>query len=579
MKTSKLFFRTFKEAPHEADVISHKLLERGGYIRKLGKGIYTYNPLMLRVLKKLMEIIREELDKAGAQELSMPFLHPAGLWKQTGRWEDFTSANLLYTLEDREGHAYCLAPTHEEVIVSVVANWATSYKDLPLNLYQIGTKFRDEIRPRFGLIRGKEFLMKDGYSFSQDPKGMEEQYELMRMAYSNVFKRLGLDFVIVEAHGGKIGSGKSEEFQVKADIGEDFVMVCGEYAANVEATKAIPPAYPYDKTLKEKERIPTPRTTTIEELCSFLKVDPQLILKTIVYKLIFADHETFVAIGVRGDRQINAVKVGTKFGALEIVLASAEEVEKLTGARIGFIGPEGCPIPFYADHSTEAMTNFVAAVNQNDVHDIHVNWQRDLPLPTFDDFLQAEAGDGCPHIPGGTYSIQKGIEVGHIFNLGTKYTEKLGAHFQDEHGQSHPIWMGTYGIGVGRTAAACIEQKHDEKGIIWPMAIAPFRILITVSVGEDRVLAELAESLYAQLWEAGFEPLLDDRDLRLGFKLKDSDLIGIPYKLIVGKAYINDRKIEIESRLGVKELILPEDILKWAKIHLNSSAGISKQEN
>lgn len=256
MRASKLFFRTFKEAPHEADIISHQLLERGGYLRKLNKGIYTYTPLMLRVLKKLMGIIRDELDKAGAQEISMPFLHPAALWKETGRWEDFTSANLLYTLEDREGHSFCLAPTHEEVVVSVVANWVTSYKELPLNLYQIGTKFRDEIRPRFGLIRGKEFIMKDGYSFSKNPEGMEEQYELMRRAYSNIFKRLGLDFVIVAAHGGKIGPGKSEEFQVKAEIGEDTVMACGEYAANVETTQSIPPLIPMKRHFEKNNGSP-----------------------------------------------------------------------------------------------------------------------------------------------------------------------------------------------------------------------------------------------------------------------------------------------------------------------------------
>ncbi len=565
MKASKLFFRTFKEAPHEADVVSHKLLERGGYLRKLGKGLYSYTPLMLRVIQKLSAIIREELNNAGAQELLMPILHPASLWKETGRWEDFTSANLLYTLEDREGHPYCVAPTHEEVIVSVVANWATGHKDLPLNLYQIGPKFRDEIRPRFGLIRCKEFLMKDGYSFSKNPEGMEEQYALMRLAYSNIFKRIGLDFVIVEAHGGKIGSGKSEEFQVKAAIGEDFVMVCGNYAANVEATKAIPPPYAYEKNLKEKKRVPTPGTTTIEELAAFLKCSPQLILKTIVYKLIFADRETFVAIGIRGDRQVNDVKVGTKFGALEVALASAEEVQKLTGATFGFIGPEGSPIPFYADNSAQPMTNFIAAVNQDDVHDVNVNWSRDLPPPAFDDFLQAEAGDGCPHIPGGVYQTQRGIEVGHIFNLGTKYTEKLGATFQDENGVSHAIWMGTYGIGVGRTAAACIEQKHDEKGIIWPLSIAPFRILVTAASEQDPKLVETASKLYNELNSAGFEPLWDDRDLRLGFKLKDSDLIGLPYKLIVGKAFTQEGKVEIESRLGEKELVPVADVLRWAE--------------
>lgn len=568
MRTSKLFFRTFKEHPHEADVVSHQLLERGGYLKKLGKGIYTYTPLMLRVLKKLMGVIREELDRAGAQEIAMPYLHPAQLWKETGRWDDFTSAHLLYTLEDREGHPYCLAPTHEEVVVALVANWVTSYKELPFNLYQIGTKFRDEIRPRFGLIRGKEFLMKDGYSFSRSPDEMEEQYQLMRIAYSNIFKRLGLEFVIVEAHGGKIGTGKSEEFQVKASIGEDVVMVCGEYAANVETTKSMPPEYSYAKEQKPKERVPTPGTITIDQLSSFLKVDPQLILKTLIYKLIFPNREEYVAIGIRGDRQINDVKVGDKFKALEVQLASEEEVRKLTGAGFGFIGPINCKLPFFADLTAKPMTNFVCAANQDDVHEVNVNWKRDLTPPEFEDFLLAEEGDGCPHIPGGIYKAQKGIEVGHIFNLGVKYTEKLSALFQDETGKTQPFWMGTYGIGVGRTAAACIEQKHDDKGIIWPFLIAPYRILITAAASQDPALIEVAEKVYNELNLNGFEPLLDDRDLRLGFKLKDSDLIGIPFKLIVGKAYTNEKKVEVESRTGTKELIDLDNILCWARQHL-----------
>ncbi len=568
MRTSRLFFRTFKEAPHEADIISHKLLERGGYLRKLGKGLYTYTPLMWRVVKKLSNLIREELDNAGAQEISMPILHPKELWEKTGRWEDFTSADLLYTLEDREDHPFCIAPTHEEVVVSTVAGWVSSYKELPFNLYQIGTKFRDEIRPRFGLIRCKEFLMKDGYSFSKDPEEMDMQYRLMREAYSNIFKRLNLDFVIVEAHGGKIGSGKSEEFQVRADIGEDVVMVCGDYAANVEATKSIPPAFEYEKELKAKERVPTPNTKTIEELSKFLKVKPQQILKTLVYKLQYADHEKFVAIGIRGDRQVNDVKVGTKFGALEIALASEEEVRKLTGAGFGFIGPINCPIPFYADNTSKPMTNFICAINADDIHDINVNWGRDIQEPEFDDYLLTEAGDQCPHIAGGTYTAQKGIEVGHIFNLGTRYTEKLGALFQDENGNTGPIWMGTYGIGVGRTAAACIEQRHDDKGIIWPMIIAPYRILITAAATQDPNLVGAAEKLYEELSVHHYEPLLDDRDLRLGFKLKDSDLIGIPYKLIVGKAYTAEQKVEIEARDGTKELVDIGNVLSWARDHL-----------
>lgn len=569
MRTSKLFFRTFKEHPHEADVISHQLLERGGYLKKLGKGLYTYTPLMWRVLKKLMEIIREELDRAGAQEVSMPLLHPAEIWKETGRWEDFTSANLLYTLQDREEHPYCLAPTHEEVVVSLVANWLTSYKQLPVNLYQIGSKFRDEIRPRFGLIRCKEFIMKDGYSFSIDPEGMEKQYTLMREAYSKIFNRLGLEYVIVEAHGGKIGKGKSEEFQVKAEIGEDVVMVCEGYAANVETTVSIPSSFTYETTPQKMEELATPNLFTIEDLTSKTKKRPQEILKTVIYKLVFPKKEEFVAIGVRGDRQVNDVKVSTRFGALEIFLATEEEVKKATGCRTGFAGPLNCRIPFHADLTCKSMTNFVSAGNKEDLHYLNVNWGRDVPMPSFDDFLLAEAGDGCPHVPGGTYRIQKGIEVGHIFNLGTRYTEKLGALFQDEKGETAPIWMGTYGIGVGRTAAACIEQKHDERGIIWPLAIAPFKILISASSTQDPSLVQAAESIYRELEDYGFEPLLDDRDERLGFKLKDSDLIGIPYKLIIGKAWIQEQKMEIESREGVKEMVARAQLIKWAEHHLS----------
>jgi len=567
MRASKLFFRTFKEAPAEADIISHQLLERGGYIRRLGRGIYSYTPLMVRVFKKILEIVREELDRAGAQEISLPFLHPAHFWKESGRWDDFISEKLLYTVEDREGHAYCLAPTHEEVVVSLVTNWATSYKQFPFNLYQIGNKFRDEIRPRFGLMRGKEFLMKDGYSFSRNPEEMDQQYAIMSEAYSAIFRRLGLDFVIVEAHGGKIGKGKSEEFQVVADVGEDAVMVCGEYAANVEATKSVPPSYPFEKALKSKERVATPGTTTIEELAAFLKVEGALILKTLVYKLIYADREEYVAVGIRGDRQINELKVGEKFGAVETVLATEDEVKRLTGASFGFVGPLDSKLRFYADHSAELMTNFVCAHNEDDVHFIHVNWDQDLPKPEFDDFLLAEEGDRCPHIPGGTYHVQRGIEVGHIFNIGTKYTEKLGAEYQDENGKMQPIWMGTYGIGIGRTAAACIEQTHDEKGIIWPKAIAPFRIMITPATTKDPVLFEMAEKLYEVL--SPFEPLFDDREERLGFKLKDSDLIGIPFKLIVGKSFTNEGKVEIESRQGEKHLISPDEIQIWANDHLN----------
>lgn len=562
MRHSQLFFRTIKEPPHEAETISHQLLERGGYLKKLGKGLYIYTPLMWKVMKKLMDLMREELDKAGCQEVSLPLLHPQELWQKTGRWEDFKSAKLLYTLSDREDHEYCIAPTHEEVIVSLVAGWITSYKQLPVNLYQIGTKFRDEIRPRFGLIRCKEFIMKDGYSFSTTPEGMEKQYESMRKAYSAIFTRLGLDFVIVEAHGGKIGKGKSEEFQVRASIGEDAVMVCGPYAANIEQTISIAPSFTYDTVQKPLEKLSTPNIFSIEDLSRFAKVAPQQILKTICYKLTFNDREEFVAIGIRGDRQVNEVKVSDYFGAMEIGMASEEEVKKVTGCKPGFAGPLNLNIPFYADKTTEPMTNFVCAGNVEDIHFLNVNWKRDCSLPSFADFLLAESGDGCPHIPGGTYKTERGIEVGHIFNLGTLYTEKMGALFQDEKGETKPIWMGTYGIGVGRVAAAAIEQKHDSKGIIWPPAIAPYKITILASATNNPDLVKVADAIYEELKD--FEPLYDDRDERLGMKLKDSDLIGIPYKLIVGKTWTEQQKIEIESRTGEKTLLSREELQAWA---------------
>lgn len=563
MRLTKLFFRTLKEHPEEAEVISHQLLERGGYLKKLGKGLYSHTPLMARVLKRIATIIREELDKAGCQEIVMPILHPAELWQKTGRWDDFKSANLLYTLTDREQRDYCIAPTHEEVVVSLVSGWVSSYRQLPFNLYQIATKFRDEIRPRFGLMRSKEFLMKDGYSFSSNEMAMEEEYQKMRVAYSNIFKRLGLDFVIVSAHSGKIGKGKSEEFQVKASIGEDAIMVAPNDASNIEQTVSIAPQYTYDKELKPMTEIQTPHTSSIEDLAQLTKRKPYEILKTILYKLIFNNREEFVAIGVRGDREVNDVKVCDYFGAIEIALASEEEVLKATGCRPGFAGPLNCKLPFYADKTVEPMTNFVTAANKPDIHFLNVNFERDVAKPVFHDFLLAKEGDASRF--GGTYKVERGIEVGHIFNLGTLYTEKLAALFQDEGGQIKPIWMGTYGIGVGRCASACIEQNHDEKGILWPLAIAPFTLFMTAATTNNAEQVKAADEIYEELKE--FDILYDDRDERLGLKLKDSDLIGIPFKLIVGKT-LAEGKVEIETRKGEKQLIERSGLKQWAKDHL-----------
>lgn len=563
MRLSHFFSKTFKEAPAEADIPSHKLLEQAGYIFRIGRGLYAYSPMMKRVIEKLCCVIREEMENAGAQELSLPNLHPADIWHETGRWEDYTAENLLYALKDREGHDYCVAPTCEEAIVALVRSWVKSYKELPLNLYQIGNKFRDEIRPRFGLIRAKEFLMKDGYSFATTPSGMEEQYEKMRTAYSKILDRLGLDYVLVQAHSGKIGGGgKSQEFQVKTEIGEDVVMLCGDYAANVEATLSIPPSFPFEKAQGKKERVETPGITNIEDLAHFLKIQPAQIVKTLVVKLIFQDKKEFVSIGIRGDREVNLLKVQDHFGAIEIEMASDTEIEKL-GSCVGFIGPLNSKLPFYADQTCKEMTNFCCASNEKDIHYIQVNWEK--PPECFD-FLLAKEGDRCPHIEGGTYTIQRGTEVAHIFNLGTKYSEKMKAHYQDENGELKPFWMGTYGIGVGRTAQACVEQMHDERGIVWPKEIAPFKILITAAVTKKEELVQAAEEIYSEL--CSFEPLYDDRDERLGFKLKDSDLIGIPYKLIVGKTLQENNELEIESRSGEKVLVKRDQLLQWAQEHL-----------
>jgi prolyl-tRNA synthetase len=562
MRLSKYFFRTLKESPHEAEVPSQQLLERAGYIHRLSKGIFCYTPLMQRVLQKLSHLIRNKLNEAGALECALPQLHPKEIWEKSGRWDAYTAEKLLYHFEDREGHSMCIGPTCEEVCVDLLSSWVNSYKQLPVNLYQFSNKFRDEIRPRFGLMRGKEFYMKDGYSFAADETGMIENYAAMKNAYSSVLDTLELRYSAVAAHGGKIaGKSKSEEFQVLADIGEDVVMTCGDKAFNVEATKSTPPAFDYKQELKSSEKVLTPGATTIEILAAQLKIAPQQILKTLAYTLIFPNERRLVLIGIRGDREVNTIKVSDFFGALEIELASPEEIAKKLGTQKGFIGPIDCPVTFYGDLSCQPMTNFCVACNEKDVHLINVNWDRDLKRPELHDFLQAKAGDTDEN--GELFEEQRGIEVGHIFTIGTKYAEQMDAKFQDQEGKLRPFWMGTYGIGIGRLAQACVEQKYDEKGIIWPLAIAPYKIVIIPASSKDEELMNISEELYKAL--TPFDPLFDDRDARLGFKLKDSDLVGIPYKIIVGKSFKESGKLEIESRLGEKLAIKPEEITGWAE--------------
>lgn len=567
MRTSLLFYRTSKNVNKEASVLSYELLQKAGYLFKTSKGIYSYTPLFQRVILKMTEIIREELNAIGGQEVCLPLLQPAELWEKTGRWKAFLSEKLLYVLKDRENEAMCLAPTHEEVVSEFVAQWLTGREQLPIHLYQIGTKFRDEIRPRFGLMRAKEFLMEDSYTFSDSPEQMEEQYAKLRLAYQRIFDRLNLKYVIVAADGGKIGKGKSEEFHVLCSLGEDTICVSGSYGANVEAAQAIPPSYVYDSNLLPVEEVATPNIRTIEDLEVFFNTPKHKILKTLVVKTRQKDSEKFFAICIRGDRQINLTKVASFLQVDDCELASEEEILKHLHVEKGFIGPLYCPIPCYADETTRLMTNFICANNQKDVHCKHVNWGRDIPLPAFGDFLLAEAGDLCPQNGGAPYEIFQGVEVAHIFNLGTRYTESFSVGFQDKNGDKQLCWMGTYGIGVGRTLAACIEQLADNKGLVWPLAVAPFSITILYNGGDTEGEAT-ALQLYQSLNTEGFEPLLDDRNERLGFKLKDSDLLGIPYKLIIGKSFQSTGLLEIESRSGEKCNVSPENLLDWCSKNL-----------
>lgn len=577
MKASQFFYKTSKNTNKAAATLSHELLEKAGYIVKTSKGVYTYTPIFWRVVLKMTEIIREELNAAGGQELLLPFLHPAELWQQTGRWQAFLSEQLLYTLKDRDDKEMCLAPTHEEVVTALAAQWISGRKQLPLHLYQMATKFRDEIRPRFGLMRAREFLMEDSYTFSDSPEQMDEQYEVLRAAYQKIFDRLELKYVIVSADGGKIGKGKSEEFHVLCPIGEDAICVSGAYGANVEAAIGIPPEVSYNSDLLPMEKVDTPNVKTIEELETFFSLPQHQILKTLVVKLSLGSETKLVAIGTRGDRQINMTKVGSYFKADECDFASEEEILQAMGVEKGFLGPLNCPIEFFADEITRPMTNFVCAGNCKDIHFRHVNWERDLPRPTYADFLLVEAGDLCPQNNLLPYELHRGVEVAHIFNLGTKYTECFSVEFQDEHEQKQTCWMGTYGIGIGRTLAACVEQGADSRGIVWPKAVAPFQIAIMYN-GGDADSASQALAIYQDLQHAGYEPLLDDRNERLGFKLKDSDLIGIPYKFILGSMFRSSGMFEIESRQGDKYTVNPEEFPEWCARHLVVTRPIPSQK-
>ncbi len=547
MRASQLLLATVKENPADAEVISHRLMLRAGMIRKLASGLYTWLPLGLRVLRRVEAIVREEMDAAGAQEVMMPVVQPAELWQESGRWEQYGAE--LCRLQDRHDRAFCLGPTHEEVITDLIRNEVSSYKQLPANFYQIQTKFRDEIRPRFGVMRAREFIMKDAYSFHNDAASLQQTYDAMYRAYSNIFTRLGLDFRAVIADTGSIGGNASHEFHVLADSGEDDIAFSdsSDYAANVEMAEAVAPSTPRAAATQQMSRVATPGAHTIDEVCAFLKVAPLQVAKTLLVQGETPD--SLVALVLRGDHALNEIKAEKLSGVgAPLRFASDEQVQRIVGCKPGSIGPVGLTIPVIVDRSAAHLADFVCGANSDGFHLTGVNWERDLPLGSITDIRDVVAGDPSPD-GNGTLSIKRGIEVGHIFQLGTKYSQALGARVLNENGEQQTMIMGCYGIGVTRVVAAAIEQNHDAGGIIWPDAIAPFQIAI-VPLGAQKSEAVRTESerLYNQLTALGYSVLLDDRDERPGVKFADIDLIGIPHRFVIGERGLASRQLEYKHR-------------------------------
>ncbi len=544
MRWSRTYLHTTREVPKDAEVASHRLMVRAGMIRKVAAGIYTYLPFGWCSLRKLMGIVRREMERAGSTELSMPAVHPAELWQETGRWEAY--GHLLLRMKDRQGREFCFGPTHEEVVTDIVRRDVTSYRQLPVNLFQIQTKFRDEIRPRFGLMRGREFIMKDAYSFHTSQASLEEAYEAMRQAYCRIVEACGLGYTMVEADSGTIGGSSSHEFMVLAATGEDAVVRCPScgYGANVEKARAgdlpAPPAV--ERSL---EAVPTPGKTTVAEVADFLGVAPERFVKTLIYE---TDRE-FVAVLVRGDREVNEVKLKNHLDAKHLRLASEEKVRELTGAPVGFAGPIGLPagLRVVTDGSVRPLVGFVCGANEADAHYVGAQWGRDTQSGEWTDLLLVGAGDPCPRC-NTPLELFRGIEVGHIFDLGTKYSSAMGCTFDDETGQSRPMIMGCYGFGVGRTLAAAVEQNHDEDGIIWPRPLAPFEaVVLALNVG-DAAVRTAAERLYEELVAGGADVFYDDRGERPGVKFKDADLVGFPVRLVVGAQSLERGEVEISLR-------------------------------
>ena len=553
MRMSKMLMLTLREVPAEAEIQSHKLMVRSGMMRKMASGVYNYMPLGLKVLKNIEDIIREEMNAAGAQEFLASAMIPAELWQQSGRWDAYGAE--MFRVKDRNNRDFCLGPTHEEVFTDIARNEIKSYKQLPVNLYQIQTKYRDERRPRFGVMRSREFVMKDAYSFDKDQEGLDKSFNDMHDAYVRIFNRCGLDAKCVEADSGAIGGSNSAEFMVKSEVGEDDVVFCNhcDYAANIEKAECTPEEAAQEE-LKELHKIETPNTKTIEDLVKFFDTTEKKFAKT----LLFNVDGKIVAVMVRGDREVNEVKVSNAIGeVINFEMATPEEVYNATSAKVGFAGPIGIKVDkLFVDEEVTKMYNFIVGANETDYHYENVNYGRDFE-GIVGDFRNVTAGEKCP-VCGGEITIAKGTEVGHIFKLGTKYSEAMNANFIDENGKEKPFIMGCYGIGVTRTMASVIEQHNDESGIIWPLAIAPYHVsVIPVNIKNEEQM-QAAEKLYASLQEMGVEVLLDDRNERAGVKFKDSELMGIPMRVTVGKL-IGDGQVEFKLRAGGENQVISID--------------------
>jgi len=556
MRFTEFGLTTLKEIPAEAEIVSHQLMLRAGLIRRLASGLFTWMPLGLRVMKKVESVVRDEMNRAGALEMVMPAVQPAELWQESGRWSEY--GPLLLRMQDRHQREYCFGPTHEEVITDVARRELRSYKQLPVNYYQIQTKFRDEIRPRFGVMRAREFIMKDAYSFDIDETAMEVSYQKMHAAYTAIFEGLGLKFRVVDADSGEIGGSRSQEFHVLADSGEDAIAYCDEdgYASNVETAATFPSDEKAPDAKQELKKVKTPNAKTIEALSEFLTVDPAQTLKV----LIVEGDDGPVALAMRGDHELNAIKAQKLDGvASPLQMADGTTIFKATGCNVGFAGPIGLDIPIYFDHATRQMADFVCGANEKDMHYSGANFGRDIDSPETVDLRNVVEGDPTPGGKG-TLSIARGIEVGHIFQLGTKYSVAMNATVQDQNGADKAMAMGCYGIGVTRIVAAAIEQNHDDKGIIWPEQLAPFDVvLVPINLQRSDALREAAEQLYSDLQDMGLEVLFDDRDARPGVKFADAELLGIPHRLVISDRGLEANELEYRHRRDSEARMLKRD--------------------